>query len=628
MATEYLPQTADVVNVLLTWAVGLVLGFAGTSIARRRPGIEFQIVAGWGALCVVLTAWGVLLSASMRLPAVIFTVTAVSSQLIPSARLRVDDWHGLGRILLLSLPLWVVVAPIRPSQPDTFLNLLPNAMYLVDYARLPTASLPPSFSYLPAAPYNQQFFTFLGSLLDHGYPPAGLSLANVLLQLAGGFAIARTLGSSVLAGSEAPSWRLTALGFLLCTLLNIGFEPRFNFSAYGETSQAVTAVLAACLFMHNQGELVSKSKPAYLLSLSLILVAMINAKQSGFGLVAALAGAAAVTGFAEPGLSRVTLLRSLLFAILPAALLFGLWRFYVAYAGVAELTPLPIANWNWGLLPDILESEGRIVANKGIYFGFVALSMLSLPLLLWRLGWTNTTRILCFHAVAVIFYNLFLLAAYLIHFSPAMSAQAHSFFRYNQHLSLVLVLALSLAVRDLLVDTAPFRRYLKLAGAAAICVALLAPIAFAQRLRFDLVMPQPLVWNLASATKSYLGRGNKIALLLPGDHGTVVKMLSVLLRDVRPRKRNLDILYRPDADYASLADAERLGYPVALISCTRNNEAVLLEHRAQGWYRLIAWRYSEEANKQKWQQILSWPPLCHRPTIYLNRGSNDDRASR
>jgi hypothetical protein len=209
-----------------------------------------------------------------------------------------------------------------------------------------------------------------------------------------------------------------------------------------------------------------------------------------------------------------------------------------------------------------------------------------------------------------------------------MSAQAHSFFRYNQHLSLVLVLALSLAVRDLLVDTAPFQRYLKLAGAAAICVALLAPIAFAQRLRFDLVMPQPLVWNLASTTKSYLGRGNKIALLLPGDHGTVVKMLSVLLRDVRPRKRNLDILYRPDADYASLADAERLGYPVALISCTSNNEAVLLEHRAHGWYRLTAWRYSEEANKQKWQQILSWPPLCHRPTIYLNRGNNNDRASR
>ena len=66
----------------------------------------------------------------------------------------------------MTLPLWVVMAPVRPSQVDTFLNLLPNADYLVDYARLPTAALPPSYSFIPAAPYNTQFLAFLGSFVD------------------------------------------------------------------------------------------------------------------------------------------------------------------------------------------------------------------------------------------------------------------------------------------------------------------------------------------------------------------------------------------------------------------------------------------------------------------------------
>src|SRR5204863_444605 len=83
-----------------------------------------------------------------------FRTAAAATQLIPRTRLQRGDWQALGRMLVLTLPLWLIIAPIRPAQPDTFAYLLPNAVYLVDYARLPTSALPPSSSFLPASPYN------------------------------------------------------------------------------------------------------------------------------------------------------------------------------------------------------------------------------------------------------------------------------------------------------------------------------------------------------------------------------------------------------------------------------------------------------------------------------------------
>ena len=165
-------------------------------------------------------------------------------------------------MVAVSLPLWLVMAPIRPSQPDTFLNLLPNALYLVDYGALPTAARPPSFSLLPAAPYNMQFLAFLGSLFNADYPAAGMSLVNVMLQLAAALAIARALGQLEASPERPPTWGLTALGFLLVTLFNPGFVPRIHLTAYGEPALAAMAVLAAWLFVTAQGDLAQGNRPA------------------------------------------------------------------------------------------------------------------------------------------------------------------------------------------------------------------------------------------------------------------------------------------------------------------------------------------------------------------------------
>jgi hypothetical protein len=613
----YSPHLPDILPLCVTWAVGGSLLLAGAGLTRNRGAPEFQIAAGWGALCLVLTSWGVFVPLSMQLPAIAFGIGALTIMLVPKLRPSGGAWLALGRMLAVSLPLWLVVAPLRPSQPDTFLNLLPNVFYLVDYGLLPTATRPPSYSLLPAAPYNTQFLSFLGSLLDSDYPAPGMSLVNVMLQLVAGLAIARALGQRETSSGTAPGWGLTALGFLLATLFNPGFVPRIHFAAYGEPALAAMAILAAWLFVLAQGELAEGNRPSQLLPLALAMAAIANTKQTGIALVAALAGAALISACAERRVQLAAALRGTVLAVLPALFLFAIWRYHVGRAGVDELTTLPFGDWNWTHLSDTAVSVLSVVSEKPLYFGCAAAAILALPLVLWRQGWTATSRLLTFNASLFGLYNIFIFTTYIAVFPTEMSSAAHSYFRYNTQLSLVLVLSLALTARDLGAAARIWERPLRTASAAVLGLALVAPIAFAKRLRFDLDMPQPLVWDLAKKLSPYLSDGGRLALLLPGDNDSVATMIAGVLADTPPRHHMLDLLRRNTADGATLDEAARLGYPLALISCTPDglgdlpaNQAVLLRHDPDGWHLIAAWPYPPHAAQRRWQHILSWAPLC------------------
>jgi len=613
----YLTHLTDILALCVTWAVGGLLLLAGAGLTGNRGAPEFQIAAGWGAFCLLLTSWGVFVPLSMRLPAVAFGIAALTIMLLPKRRPNVGAWLALGRMLALSLPLWLVMASIRPSQPDTFLNLLPNAFYLVDYGLLPTAARSRSFSLLPAAPYNTQFLSFLGSLLDADYPARGMSLVNVMLQLVAGLAIARALGPLATSSARQPGWGLTALGSLLATLFNPGFVPRIHFAAYGEPALAAMAVVAAWLFVLAQGELARGNPPAQFLPLALALAAIVNTKQTGIALVAALAGAALISAWAERRVQLAAALRGTVLAVLPALFLFTVWRYHVGHAGVDELTTLPFGDWNWTHLPDTAASILGVVSGKPLYFGCVVAAILALPLVLWQQGWTATSRLLTFNAALFGLYNVFIFTTYIAVFPTEMSSAAHSYFRYNTQLSLVLVLSLALTVRNLGAATRIWERPLRGASAAVVTLALLTPIGFAKRLRFDLDMPQPLVWDLAKKLSPYLSDGGRLALLLPGDNDSVATMIAGVLADTPPRRHMLDLLRRNTADAATLDEAARLGYPLAFISCTPNGlrdlpagHAVLLRHDPDGWHLIATWPYPQDTAQRRWQHILSWPPLC------------------
>ncbi len=620
LTTAYIPGLRDIIGLVITWAVAVILLSAGAALIGSRMPPEVQIGAGWGALCLLLTAWGTFVPFSLAFPAAVFFALALSALAFRDRRPTSATWRTLGRLTLLTLPFWLVMAPIQPSQPDTWLNLLPNAVYLVDWGRLPTALLPPSHSYLPAAPYNTQFLSYLGALIWPDYPVAGTSLSNGLLLLATGLLFARSLCSPTPAVDAVLPWSAIAVGLLFVIPLNPGFVPRFHLSAYGETALAATAVMVGWLLVSALGEIAADRRPNDTLpAVALIFAAMINTKQSGLGLVTACTGAALATSWLEGGQRCRAMLRFVGLAVLPSLGLYALWRYHVSVAGVDELKLLPFAQWNWIALPAILASIGTEVAEKPVYFGCTAAVLIAWPMLLQRQGWTPTTRLLAYHAALLVLYNAFLLLTYIALFPREMSIEAHSFFRYNTHVSLVLSLCMALAARDL-----GFGRWLvgkrqQAAGCVAVAITLLAPLGYAYRLRFDLDMPQPLVRNLANNVKAFLADGDRLVLLLPDDNKSVATMIEGVLTETTPRRRGLDLLRRNTADQATLDEAARLGYRFALISCVPEgwedlppNQAVLLRHDATGWHLLAAWPYPEDAFQQRWQQILSWGPLCRR----------------
>ena len=82
---------------------------------------------------------------------------------------------------------------------------------------------------------------------------------------------------------------------------------------------------------------------------------------------------------------------------------------------------------------------------------------------------------------------------------------------------------------------------LALRSGAADLVVLASPLAFLPFLRFDLEPPELRVWMLAANAAPRLPDGERVALLLPGDNGSVAAMLGTVLRTARPRRPELDL---------------------------------------------------------------------------------------
>ena len=616
---SYLPnvhELSGVAGLAVTLLLFLALGRA-TTPARTLP--EFRLVAGWGVACLVLTAWGVLTPWPLH-----WAVLALL--LVGAAGIACGGWVRRRqttklplRFVLLAVPLWLVMVSVRPSQIDTWLNLLPNAAYLFDHDQLPRAGGPPSYSFLPVAPYNTQFADYVASLASGSIADGAMGLFNVALLCAGGLLLARAVTGDP---RRAPPWWACGLGLLLTGALNPGFVPRFFVSPYGETPLAVATLFAVWLSAEMLGDLArGVAWPKAIAPLALILAALVNAKQSGIGLLLPVGMTSLMLAFADRAIDRRRALIAIGAALAPALALFLLWRVFALDAGfpAGELKPLALSEWNVTLLPEIIFALLAAMFRKATFFLSVAALLALVVRQLRRTRWSVEGRLLGMIGGVIVLFNGFLLFTYVAHFPAPWALGAHSYFRYNTQVSLLLMLGFVVALRPWVVAWAAANRRCAIwASHGVVALALLLPVAGAPLLRFDLDTPQPELRLLAQNATAFLHPGDRLALLLPEDNEDAIgSFLRGLLLFSPPRRTGLDFHIETAVDPTTLATAAAADYRLALVTCAPPGladappgEAAILRETQEGWRTLRAWPWPKQIERQPFAAMLARQPLC------------------
>jgi hypothetical protein len=614
----YLPSPHNLLGaagLALTLALFLVLG-AATTARRDQP--EIAPIAGWGLVCLVLTAWGMITSASLLVPLAVLAVAGVACLAHPGCRRRIGSLRGAGRLLLLSLPMWLVMLPLRPSQIDTWLNLLPNAAYLFNFDMFPTALRPPSYSFLPVAPYNTQLAAYITSVASGGFADGAMALFSIALQCAAALLLAR-----VVAGRDGtPPWWACAAGLLLVVPLNPGFVPRWFFASYGEAPLAVATLFAVWLAVALIDELArDTARPRSAPALALVLAALVNIKQSGIGLLLPIGVTLLALVLTHPRIRRSRGVAIVAATLVPGLGLYLLWRVFVITSGFVggELEPLPFAAWNFPLLPQIFASIARAIFQKATFFLCLAVVVIAWVPAFRRDPWSRESLVLGMIAGVTVLFNGFLVFTYIAHFPPVMAAQAHSYFRYSTPVSLLVMLGLTVVFRPAVARWLGRQgRLAGRAGVAAIVMILVLPVALVRPLRFDLEPPQPELWQLGHQAARDVAPGGRLAVLVPGDtDDSVGSMLRGVLMFTPPRRPGLDLRTETKADAATLDALAAAGYRLALVSCTPSgldgvpaHVAAMLRYGDGGWRVLDAWSYPDRLQHGHFAALLARGPIC------------------
>jgi hypothetical protein len=142
------------------------------------------------------------------------------------------------------------------------------------------------------------------------------------------------------------------------------------------------------------------------------------------------------------------------------------------------------------------------------------------------------------------------------------------------------------------------------------------PLAFLPYLRFDLEPPALRVWMLAAKAAPLLDGRTRVALLLPGDNGSVATMLGTVLRTTPPRHPDLELTSVARQGRQALDDLASEGFSVALVSCvppgldvSAPGTAALIVRDQYGWHAEAVWSYPP-APKMRWSHQLADAPLC------------------
>lgn len=475
---EVLAQVSLHPGVIAAAAAGIGLVWAGGRAVLRRAGAAETAAAGMGLYALLQTGLGVF-AVDLRLGVAAFVLLAMTALV----RGRWDSSPAaMAKALILLLPLLLLLSGRIGSEWDEFSHWLRAFRYLAVNHVLPGGPQVPEFEGCCGAyPYAWPMVGYLASLLS-GFSEALPALINVLILGLSGLLLADITRREL--GSVSLSWIAVAVGLLGATAAGPAFVAKLAFSSY---SDIVTGFLVAVLVVLGEGLAAERDDGDGAwrqgIGVGLAGAALMAVKPGNAGLfVCSLAGLLLVS-LRVRGWRGVLRLELLPVVLLPMGIA-ALWRWHVGkYLVGQELVIRPLDQWNlaesWAILAGMVE----VASQKSGHFG---LGLLAVFLGIRGFGRCNTRfgRLCVMVAVLFLGYNLFLFSTYVAVFNRNDAMRVASFWRYNTHLGLAVVLPAALLMA-VLVRRFQESRWLRPAGRAALVLTVLGPLAALPHVRFD-----------------------------------------------------------------------------------------------------------------------------------------------
>ena len=592
-------------SVLAVWA-GLAI--IGGAIAGRERLAEGDPLYGWAAVSVLFTALGTIAAVPFTL------ITWGVAALVPLAavylyrrerRLFTPD---ILKVAILALPLLLLASAMVASQWDEFSHWVPTVRFLVETDGFPDAANPVTGGSFPAYPYGWPLLSYMACRLAGRFLENPGSLFNVLLLITFGLVAVRLLaeGAGKLVATRL-GWGLCAGAVLAGTLFNPSFAQKVALTAYADVSSAVATAFAAVLGWMMLGAIAEgqEDKARRLAwQCGLALLVLINIKQANLVLVVMLVGGIGVAGLRDPFVRLADLLRMLPRMILPALLIYGLWRYHV----VTQLSPAdeallqPFAQWNFDLMGRIFLRMLLVASKKGVFFAIMALAVVFAVRGMIRFK-GPLDRLAIVIACVFLGYNAFLFFIYVAHHGEPDALRVASFWRYNMHLGLLAVAFAAYGLGQLWKRYAAQRAVPGLLTWLAVVLVLAAPAVFAHKLRFDMEPPKPHFRAVGRELPQVMPEGSRVFLFDPrgsGESGVITKF------HLGPRKAE----YR---GYYAAFDPFTAANVRILIASTRPTH--LLAHSTSAALQEgIGLELAEDASHLlekgadgKWRLVRSWP---------------------
>ena len=443
------PSTVQIKWLAAVLVVAALLSALGRLVAPRQAIAEAVLIHGWAIVVLAFT----LADSALRIPftdvAVVLAIAALGAVAVLARRRASPVPPALLRITALALPLLLLVAAIVPTQWDELAQWLPNTRYVVEHDAFPRGDPGGGRSAFPAYPYGLPFIIYLATRLAGAFAENAGALFNVILLLALGLLAVR-VGRMAMAPDAlrpeavaSPGFGMCALAICAATALNTTFVPKIAFTAYADTSTAVTLAFCAGFLWFALNALAERNDAdarAYAWCTGFSATALVSLKQPNLVLFAAACIGALLVALRDRAIGLGRLVRLAPAALSLPIIAYGAWRLNVwAHIPDGEFAIRPVSGWFVDLIPRIVGQMVLVASKKGGYFALMLASIALAIASLDRMRGAGA-RLAVLSASIFLIYNAFLLFTYIAAFDEMNALRAGSYWRYNMHVGGVALL--------------------------------------------------------------------------------------------------------------------------------------------------------------------------------------------